>query len=44
MNSPLPAGGFNLNKIRLLNTSSTEGFFSNQVILFKKSNVFWCEM
>ena len=33
-----------LNKIRLLNTSSMDGFFSNQVILFKKSNVFWCEM
>lgn len=34
-----------LNKIGLLNTSSMDGFFSNQVILFKKSNVvFWCEM
>ena len=34
-----------LNKIRLLNTSSMDGFFSNQAILFKKSNVvFWCEM
>ena len=34
-----------LSKICLLNTSSMDGFFSNQAILFKKSNVvFWCEM